>query len=49
MNQQIYTFKEGFKDGIPIGLGYLSVSFGFGIAVVAAGLSPLIEIGRAHV
>lgn len=44
MNKQIYTFKEGFKDGIPIGLGYLSVSFGFGIAVAAAGLSPLIAL-----
>ena len=44
MNKQMYTFKEGFKDGIPIGLGYLSVSFGFGIAVVAAGLSPLIAL-----
>ena len=44
MNKQIYTYKEGFSDGIPIGLGYLSVSFGFGIAVVAAGLSPLIAL-----
>ena len=44
MKKQIYTFKEGISDGIPIGLGYLSVSFGFGIAVVAAGLSPLIAL-----
>lgn len=44
MKKQIYTFREGFSDGIPIGLGYLSVSFGFGIAVVAAGLSPLIAV-----
>lgn len=44
MKNQIYTFKEGFRDGIPIGMGYLSVSFGFGIAVVAAGLSPLIAL-----
>ncbi len=28
-------FLEGIKDGIPIGLGYLSVSFTFGIAAVA--------------
>lgn len=42
--KQIYTYKQGFKDGIPIGLGYLSVSFGFGIAVVAAGLSPLLAV-----
>ena len=44
MNKQVYTYKEGLRDGIPIGLGYLSVSFGFGIAVVAAGLSPLIAL-----
>ena len=30
-------FLEGIKDGIPIGLGYLSVSFTFGIAAVAPG------------
>lgn len=30
-------FLEGIKDGIPIGLGYLSVSFTFGIAAVASG------------
>lgn len=29
-------FLEGIKDGIPIGLGYLSVSFTFGIAAVAS-------------
>ena len=28
-------FLQGIKDGIPIGLGYLSVSFTFGIAAVA--------------
>lgn len=28
------------RDGIPIGLGYLSVSFGFGILAVGLGLSP---------
>lgn len=32
-------FKEGLKDGIPIGLGYLSVSFSFGISAVSQGLS----------
>ena len=35
MKKQAYTFREGLSDGVPIGLGYLSVSFGFGIAVVA--------------
>lgn len=31
-------FLEGFKDGLPIGLGYLSVSFTFGMMAVSAGL-----------
>ncbi len=34
-------FITGLKDGIPIALGYLAVSFSFGIAAVAAGLAPL--------
>ncbi len=34
-------FITGLMDGIPIALGYLAVSFSFGIAAVAAGLSPL--------
>ena len=32
-------FLSGITAGIPIGLGYLSVSFGFGIAAVRLGLS----------
>lgn len=32
-------FKVGFKDGIPIALGYLSVSFSLGIMALAGGLS----------
>ena len=31
-------FKKGVKAGVPIGLGYLSVSIGFGIFSVANGL-----------
>lgn len=31
-------FKDGFKDGIPIGLGYLSVSFSFGISAASKGV-----------
>lgn len=31
-------FSQGLRDGIPIGLGYLSVSFAFGISAVAAGV-----------
>lgn len=34
-----YTTGEGIKDGLPIGLGYLSVSFSFGILAVSKGLS----------
>lgn len=33
------TYKEGLKDGLPIGLGYFSVSFSFGIMAVSNGLS----------
>lgn len=31
-------FAQGIKDGVPIGLGYLSVSFTFGIMAIIAGL-----------
>lgn len=34
------AFKNGLKDGIPIGLGYLAVSFTFGIMAAGAGLTP---------
>lgn len=34
-------YKNGLKDGIPIGLGYLSVSFTFGIMAISLGLKPL--------
>lgn len=32
-------FIQGFKDGIPIGLGYFAVSFALGIAMKNAGMS----------
>lgn len=32
------SFKIGLKEGIPIGLGYLSVSFSFGMMAVSRGL-----------
>lgn len=32
------SFKKGLGDGVPIGLGYFSVSFAFGISAVAAGI-----------
>ena len=31
------TFKRGFKDGIPIALGYFSVSFAFGMLLISKG------------
>ena len=34
-------FRRGLKAGLPIGLGYLSVSFAFGIQAMALGLTPL--------
>lgn len=33
------AFKDGFKAGLPIGLGYFAVSFSLGIAARSAGLS----------
>lgn len=33
-------FWEGFRHGIPIGLGYFSVSIAFGIKAVSGGLTP---------
>ena len=33
-------FSEGLRDGLPIGLGYLAVSFSLGIAARNAGLNP---------
>jgi len=32
-------WKEGMRDGIPIGLGYLAVSFSLGVAARGAGLT----------
>ena len=39
-NETGYSFSRGIKDGIPIALGYLSVSFTFGMAAVSSG-SPV--------
>ncbi len=38
-------FTKGLLHGIPIALGYLSVSFGFGIMAVQAGLSAAAALG----
>ena len=34
-------FRHGLRDGLPIALGYLSVSFGFGTSAASKGLSTL--------
>ena len=39
MNQK--KFLEGLRDGLPIALGYLAVSFGIGISCHAAGITAL--------
>lgn len=49
MNQQRKTqeFKFGLKDGVPIGLGYLAVSFTFGIMARGAGISTLQSVAMS--
>lgn len=34
-----YGFRDGLRDGLPIALGYISVSFGFGISAVGLGIA----------
>ena len=41
MESEKLGFREGLTDGVPIGLGYLSVSFSFGISAVTQGVSAL--------
>lgn len=38
MNMNKQDFKEGIRDGLPICLGYISVSMAFGLTAVKAGL-----------
>lgn len=40
MTKRRPAFLRGMKDGVPIGLGYLAVSFSLGIAARNAGLTP---------
>ena len=35
------VFAEGIRDGFPIGMGYLAVSFSLGIAARNAGITPV--------
>lgn len=39
-----YTFTDGIKDGIPIALGYLSVSFSFGLLAVNMGIPAFFTV-----
>lgn len=41
MNTKRKLFQKGIRDGIPIGLGYLAVSFSLGVAAKNAGLNAL--------
>lgn len=38
------AYQKGFKLGVPIGIGYFSVSFAFGMMAVASGLSPVLAL-----
>ena len=38
---QLRDFRLGMLDGLPIGLGYLAVSFAFGLFAVEGGMAPL--------
>ncbi|MFY9379815.1 MAG: AzlC family ABC transporter permease [Acutalibacteraceae bacterium] len=41
---QQYSFKNGIKDGMPIALGYLSVSFSFGILASSLGIPAFFSV-----
>ncbi len=39
MNSHSKSLRKGFRDGVPIGLGYFAVSFSLGVAAKGAGLT----------
>lgn len=41
MKKSFSVFKEGIRDGLPIGFGYLAVSFSLGIAAREAGMNAI--------
>ena len=41
-------FIRGLRHGVPIALGYLSVSFTFGMKAVADGMTPL-QLSLIHI
>lgn len=40
LTRKLHHWRDGLRDGIPIFLGYLAVSFSFGILCKTTGLSP---------
>lgn len=42
--KQKLKFKNGIKDGLPIGLGYLSVSFAFGVQASILSIPPFMSL-----
>ena len=43
-SQTKLNFKHGLKDGLPIGLGYLSVSFAFGVQASIVGIPVFMSV-----
>jgi predicted branched-subunit amino acid permease len=43
-SQNKLNFKHGLKDGLPIGLGYLSVSFAFGVQASLVGVPVFMSV-----
>ena len=37
-------YRYGFRKGLPIGAGYITVSFAFGVMAVGKGLTPLLAV-----
>lgn len=44
MDDKIQQYRYGLRDGVPIGLGYLAVSFTFGIMAGQAGIGVLAAV-----
>ena len=44
MTEKRLTIKDGIKMGLPVGLGYLSVSIAFGLTAVQSGLAKWVPI-----
>lgn len=40
-SEHIRQYKRGFRQGMPIGIGYFPVAFAFGMSAVNSGLAPM--------